>query len=150
MTNPRADDLAAVEDLLGLFGQVRLRNCPLLPTPRQEAFMLLREREVFFGGAAGGAKSTGMLMDALQYSDVPGYDALLLRPSLSELQLPGGLIDLSHEWLAGSRASWSNDTKSWRFPGPGRRTGAGGPSSASATWRTSTTLPATPAAASAI
>src|SRR5438045_6044215 len=118
MTNH--EDLIAIESLLALFGAVRLRNCPLLPSPRQEAFMLLREREVFFGGAAGGGKTVALLMDALQYSDVPGYDALLLRPSLSELQLPGGLIDLSHDWLAGGRASWSGESKSWRFPGPGR------------------------------
>jgi predicted phage terminase large subunit-like protein len=128
MTGGYPEDLALIDELLALFGQVRLRNCPLLPTPRQEAFMLLREREVFFGGAAGGGKSVALLMDALQYSDVPGYDALLLRPSLSELQLPGGLIELSHDWLDGSRASWSGENKSWRFPGPGRRSGAGGAS----------------------
>jgi predicted phage terminase large subunit-like protein len=128
MTNPLDKDVAAIDSVLALFGTVRLRNCPLLPTPRQEAFMLLREREVFYGGAAGGGKTVALLMDALQYSDVPGYDALLLRPSLSEFQLAGGLIDLSHDWLAGSRASWSGDTKTWRFPGPGGRTGAGGAS----------------------
>jgi hypothetical protein len=117
-----------VESAYSLFGPPRLRNCPLRPSARQEAFLLLRERGVFFGGAAGGGKSLALLMAALQYSDVPGYDALLLRPSLSELQLAGGLIELSHEWLAGSRASWSAETRTWRFPGPGRRAGAGGSS----------------------
>lgn len=34
-----------------------------------------------------------MLMGALQCADVPGYHALLLRPSLSELQFAGGLIE---------------------------------------------------------
>ena len=67
-------------------------------------------------------------MSALQYSDVAGYAALLLRPTLSELQLAGALIELSHEWLAGSRASWSQETRTWRFPGPGRKAGAGGAS----------------------
>jgi predicted phage terminase large subunit-like protein len=66
-------------------------------------------------------------MGALQYCDVPGYHALLLRPSLTEFELPGGLIELAHEWLARYKAQWSGDTRSWRFPGPGK-TGAGGAS----------------------
>jgi predicted phage terminase large subunit-like protein len=123
----KSSDVAAIEELLGLFGSLRLRHCPLTPTPRQEAFLLLRELEVFFGGGAGGGKSVALLMAALQYVDVPGYDALLLRPSLAELQLAGGLIELSHDWLAGRRASWSAETKTWRFPGPGR-SGTGGAS----------------------
>ena len=119
---------AAIEAAYELLGRPRLRNCPLSPSPRQEAFLLLSALEVFFGGAAGGGKSLALLMAALQYSDVPGYAALLLRPTLSELQLAGGLIELSHEWLSGSRASWSAESRSWRFPGPGRKAGAGGAS----------------------
>ena len=63
------------------------------------------------------AARRSLLMAALQYSDVPGYDALLLRPSLAEFELPGGLIELSHDWLAGSKAVWSADAHCWRFPG---------------------------------
>ena len=111
--------------LLSLLGPLRLRNCPLRPTPRQEAFLLLKEREVFYGGAAGGGKSVALLMAALQYIDVPGYHALVLRPSLAELQLAGGLIELAHDWLAPSAAHWSGDTKTWRFPGR-TRTGSDG------------------------
>jgi predicted phage terminase large subunit-like protein len=123
--NRQHKERAAIESVLELFGPLRLRNCPLTPTPRQEAFLLLRAREVFFGGAAAGGKSVALLMAALQYSDVPGYRALVLRPSLAELQLAGGLIELAHEWLASSRASWNAETKTWRFPGPGR-TGSDG------------------------
>src|SRR5881227_274692 len=127
--SPLADPQAElVESAYRLFGPPRLRNCPLRPSPRQEAFLLLDAFEAFFGGAAGGGKSLALLMDALQFSDVPGYAALLLRPTLSELQLAGGLIELAHEWLAGTRASWSAETRTWRFPGPGRKAGAGGAS----------------------
>jgi predicted phage terminase large subunit-like protein len=121
------DDRTLVDEVLDFFGPLRLRFCPLEPTPRQEAFLLLPFKEVFFGGAAGGGKSAALLMSALQFCDVPGYHALLLRPSLTELQLPGGLIDLAHNWLATSRAQWNGDTKTWRFPGPGR-SGADGAS----------------------
>jgi predicted phage terminase large subunit-like protein len=115
----------AVESAYRLFGPLRLRNCPLTPTPRQEAFLLLNAFEVFFGGAAAGGKTAALLMAALQYSDVPGYHALLVRTSLTELYLPGNLIDLSHQWLTGTRARWQGDLHQWRFPGPGR-SGAGG------------------------
>lgn len=34
-------------------------------------------------------------------------------------------MELAHEWLGETKARWSGDTKTWRFPGPGRN-GAGG------------------------
>jgi predicted phage terminase large subunit-like protein len=114
-----------IDELYSLFPPPRLPYCPLTPTPTQEAFLMLADYEVFYGGAAGGGKTAALLMAALQYADVPGYHALLLRPSLAELALPGNLIALSHEWLAGKKAVWNNELKQWRFPGRGR-SGAGG------------------------
>jgi predicted phage terminase large subunit-like protein len=116
---------AAIDELYELFGPPRLRFCPLTPTPRQEAFLLLNDFEVFYGGAAAGGKTVALLISALQYVDVPGYHALILRKSLAELSLPGNLIDLSHRWLDATKASWSEELKQWRFPGPGR-IGSGG------------------------
>ena len=48
------------------------------PTPRQQAFLLLDCPEALFGGAAGGGKSSALLMAALQFVDVPGYASLLV------------------------------------------------------------------------
>src|SRR5581483_5978166 len=109
-----------VEELYALFGPPRVRFCPLTLTPRQEAFLHLRSREAFFGGAAGGGKSVALLAGGLQHCDVPGYHALIVRRSHAELALPGNLIELSQRWLAGSSASWNSDLKQWRFPGRGR------------------------------
>jgi predicted phage terminase large subunit-like protein len=92
------------------------RYIPWRPTPRQAAFLLLPGLEAFFGGAAGGAKSVALLMAALQYVDVPGYAALLVRQSYQMLAQPGGLMARAHEWLGRTDAVWNADQHQWRFP----------------------------------
>ncbi len=87
------------------------------PTDVQAAFLLLDQREAFFGGAVGGGKSDALLMAALQYVDVPGYAAILFRRTYQDLSLPGALIPRSHEWLAGTDAAWDGIGHQWRFPG---------------------------------
>lgn len=89
---------------------------PHIPTPQQWAFLLLDCREAMYGGAVGGGKSDALLMAALQYVDVPGYAALLLRRSFADLEKAGALIPRSHEWLGGTDAHWQGDRKRWVFP----------------------------------
>ena len=72
--------------------------------------------EALYGGAAGGGKSDALLMAALQYVDVPGYAALLLRRTYADLALPGALMDRAAEWLSGTDAKWNGQEKSWSFP----------------------------------
>ena len=84
-----------------MFSELKLTDyIPHKPTPKQRAFLMLPSREAFFGGAAGGGKSDALLMGALQYCDIPGYSSLVLRKTLSELKLPGGLLERATEWLA--------------------------------------------------
>lgn len=88
-----------------------------VPHPRQALFLELREeREVFYGGAAGGGKSSTLLMAALEYVDVPGYSALLLRRTYADLSKPGALMDRAHQWLRGTGAKWNEQKKQWTFP----------------------------------
>lgn len=89
---------------------------PHSPTPKQQAFLLLHDIEALYGGAAGGGKSDALLMSALQYVDVPGYAALLLRRTYSDLKLPGALLDRAAEWLRGTAARWVASEMSWLFP----------------------------------
>jgi predicted phage terminase large subunit-like protein len=100
----------------GALGPLRLRYCPIMPTPRQEAFLRLQAPEVFFGGAAGPGKSFALLAAALQYADVPGYRALMLRKTYADLALPGALMDVAQSWLGGTDAHWNATTKTWSFP----------------------------------
>jgi predicted phage terminase large subunit-like protein len=69
-----------------------------------------------YGGAAGGGKSDAMLMAALQYVDLPHYNALLLRRTYADLALAGALMDRASEWLQGTAAQWKQETKTWTFP----------------------------------
>lgn len=92
------------------------RYMPHKPTAKQQAFLLLDCLEAMYGGAAGGGKSDALLMAALQYVDVPGYAALLLRRTFADLALPGAVMDRSHDWLEGTDARWNDRDKTWTFP----------------------------------
>jgi predicted phage terminase large subunit-like protein len=61
---------------------------------------MLPHEEALFGGALGGGKSDVLLMAALQYMDVPGFAGIIFRRSLSDLKLPGALLDRIQKWLA--------------------------------------------------
>lgn len=85
-------------------------------SPKQLAFLMLPHREASFGGAAGGGKSVAQLKAALQYVCVPGYSAFLLRNTYRQLAIDGGLIELSHLMLAGTKARWNKQDLRWTFP----------------------------------
>lgn len=87
------------------------------PEPPQHRFLALETtRETLYGGAAGGGKSSALLAAALQYVDVPGYSALLLRRTFRDLNQPDALIPRSKEWLAGTDAKWNDNDHRWTFP----------------------------------
>ena len=59
----------------------------LTVTKKQKAFMDASATEVLFGGAAGGGKSYGQLVDALIMAlRFPGSKQLMLRRSFAELE----------------------------------------------------------------
>lgn len=90
---------------------------PHVPHPPQQAFLLLSHlAEVFYGGAAGGGKSDAGLMGALQFVDVPGYSALIIRRTFQDLALPGAIMDRAEEWLTGTGARKRDGGKLWEFP----------------------------------
>jgi hypothetical protein len=48
--------------------------------------------------------------------DVPGYAALIMRRSYTDLALPGALMDRAAEWLKDTPAKWDRETHTWNFP----------------------------------
>lgn len=86
-----------------------------LPTVPQLRFLTLEGLDALYGGAAGGGKSDALLMAALQFCELPGYAALLMRRSFADLALPGALMDRAREWLSG-KARWNTQEHRWRFP----------------------------------
>jgi predicted phage terminase large subunit-like protein len=107
-----------VRSLARILDDIRLpqQYVPFTPTPKQQTFLLADSREAFFGGAAGPGKSVALLMSALQYVDVPGYAALILRKTYPELAMPGALMSMARSWLTGTDARWNGETHTWTFP----------------------------------
>jgi len=95
--------------------------CPEQPSVQQQVFLRTNAIEALFGGAAGGGKSSALLMAALQYVDIPSYSALLFRKSLTDLTLPGALMDRFREWVAPHEdVRWNANTYTAVFPSGAR------------------------------
>ena len=122
--NPNSGDRTANEEAVNeeiLAARLRAslppeKYCPLLPSPKQLAFLLSDELEVLYGGAAAGGKTVALAMAALQYVNVPYYSALLLRRTYTEGELPDAVNNVVHDWLRNSDAQWDGATHVYTFP----------------------------------
>jgi len=85
----------------------------------QTFFLAAAEREVLYGGAAGGGKSYAMLADPLRYMGHPQYSGLLLRHTTEELR---ELIWKSQEMYPKiyPGIKWSERKMQWQAPSGAR------------------------------
>ena len=107
-------DFSSVEE------QAKKQEVIFAPNPGpQTDFLAAPEREVLFGGAAGGGKSYSLLADPMRYFSNPAFSGLILRRTNDELR---ELVFKSQELYpkAYPGAKWQEKKSQWTFPSGAR------------------------------
>jgi len=114
-------DSTKIQEVLNIPEDIEeTHNVIFQPNPGpQTNFLAANEREVLYGGSAGGGKSYAMLADPLRYMGHPSFSGLLLRHTTEELR---ELIWKSQElypkiWPG---IKWSERKMQWTAPSGAR------------------------------
>lgn len=83
----------------------------------QEMFLSTPADICIYGGAAGGGKTYGMLLDPLRHKNVPGFSAVYFRENSNQIYTEGGLLETSinmYSQIKGARLKYTPRPK-WSF-----------------------------------
>lgn len=85
----------------------------------QTEFLAASEREVLYGGSAGGGKTMALIADPMRYFDNPNFNGLILRRTTDELR---EIIWKTQEIYpkAFKGAKWQEKKSQWVFPSGAR------------------------------
>ena len=87
----------------------------------QEAFLASEADIVIYGGAAGGGKSFGLLMEPLRYvTHRPDFAAVYFRRNTTQIKNPGGLWDESIKIYPSTGGRPITHTLEWKWPKGGK------------------------------
>lgn len=96
------------------------QNKPIVIRPqkgKQELFLRSSADITIYGGAAGGGKTFGILLECLRHIDNKHFEAVIFRQSRPQIMSAGGLFATSQEiypYLGGTNVL--TPTVQWRFP----------------------------------
>lgn len=82
----------------------------------QQRFLSSQAHVAIYGGAAGGGKSYGLLLEPLYDIDNPQFRAVLFRRTSPRLTAPGGLWDTSSQIYSLLGAKPNRSLLEWTFP----------------------------------
>jgi predicted phage terminase large subunit-like protein len=88
----------------------------------QEAFLSSSADIAVYGGAAGGGKSYGLLLEPLRHIYNKEFGGVIFRRTLSDTKKQGSLWDTSMHLYGAVGARPRQDNLSWTFPGRARIT----------------------------
>lgn len=84
----------------------------------QEKFLACSADVAVYGGAAGGGKTFALLLDALRWTNLPGFTGIIFRRTTPQIKNPGGLWDESMKlYTQISGANPSASILNWGFNG---------------------------------
>src|SRR5207245_7397302 len=87
----------------------------------QTAFLQTAADICIYGGAAGGGKTVGLILEPLRHvSRVPGFTAVFFRRTTPRITNPGGLWDESQNFYPRLGATPHLRTQEWPWPRGGK------------------------------
>jgi len=85
------------------------------PGPQTKYFQS-KAFELLYGGSKGGGKSEGLVIDGLSQVDKKGYNGMLLRRTIPELEIADSLIPRSQRFYRFKNGVYKDQKKIWNFP----------------------------------
>ena len=86
----------------------------------QEQFLASSADIAIYGGAAGGGKTYGSLLETLRHKDVPGFYSVFFRRTMPQIHNPGALWDTSRRIYPLTGATPKEQPSEWSWPSGAR------------------------------